>query len=602
MSRLRVLLLFVPAVLAPAQPRVGGEYAQDPVELPAFTVATERELPPPESWLYASFDRFEVLSNASRGDTQRLLREFRRFLEVLEILQFGSKGPLSPKALILCDRDGTFRDFTPNGQRDAHGSVSLFLRDREGQSIVIDRETRLLQRADFEMLLPGSSRLEELSVDHLRQLYRGYIRSLFFEQEFPPPPWVIEGVSQIVVDVEFSDRSIYLGRLKGVMENPSVPPGGDLAAEDVNTMPPGWAAFHGGSAMGLIYGGIPADDPVPVFDNLQFSRALRGRKLLPMEQLFAVTADSLEARNPLGNSLWAKQAYAFIHLCLFGRDDSLVKPYARFVERLSHEPLSETLFQDCFAMSYAEMERQLEAYIRRPSHRYRRLKLAQDRRIVGEDLPLRQATQGEIARIKGGTQRLAGRNADALAAFRLAYARGERDAPLLAVLGVEEFRAGEVDRARKFLEVATRVGNSRPSAWTTLARLRLDEARGNPAEAGKLSSAQVAQIIAPLLQARSLEPALPETYHIMAEAWEQSAELPNPAQVHLVGEGAMYFPTDAELVFRTAQLYAKAGDLQNAGEVARMALRFASDDATRDRCGRFLDSLAVPPPIRAVPR
>jgi hypothetical protein len=102
----------------------------------------------------------------------------------------------------------------------------------------------------------------------------------------------------------------------------------------------------------------------------------------------------------------------------------------------------------------------------------------------------------------------------------------------------------------------------------------------------------MAEVFAPLLQARSLEPALPETYHIMAEAWEQSAELPNPTQVHLIGEGAMYFPTDTDLVLRTAQLYVISGDMRNASEVARMGLRFATDDATRARFETFLRPIA----------
>ncbi len=566
------------------------------VVLEPFTVTGERELPPPESWLYASFDGFEVLSNASAYDTRRFLSDFRRFRDVLETLRLVPGEPGPSMTLILCDRDDKFLDFTPNGRRDAQGSVSLFLRDREQQVIVIDRETRLLAHADLAALLPGSTR-EELEVDHNRQLYREYIRSLFLAQEFPPPPWVIEGVTQIVTDVEHSDRSIFLGRLQAEMENPAVAPGGDRAVEDVTAMPPGWAPFTGNS-LALIYGGIPPDEPVPVFDNRQFSRALLGRRLLPLAQLFSVTADSHEARNPLGNSLWSKQAYAFVHYCLFGRDDKFVKPYAQFVERLAKEPLSEPLFRECFGMGFAEMERQIEQYIRHPVHRYRKLKLAKDSRIVAQALLLRPASQGEIAQLKGDAQRIAGRHDDGLLTLRVAYARGERDPALLAALGVAEKQAGQTERARKFLEAAAKLGTERPTAWVTLARLRLDEAKASPAEAGRLSAAQLAAVFTPLLKARTLPPALPEVYAVMAEAWMASAVAPTPANIHVIGEGVMRFPFDSTLALQTAQLYARAGDVRDAAEVAHMGLRFAADAATRARFNEFLASL---PPLPSGP-
>jgi len=46
--------------------------------------------------------------------------------------------------------------------------------------------------------------------------------------------------------------------------------------------------------------------------------------------------------------LWAKQAYLFVHFCLFGENLRYQPALSTFVSRLAREPLSEALFQECF--------------------------------------------------------------------------------------------------------------------------------------------------------------------------------------------------------------------------------------------------------------
>src|SRR5581483_6449180 len=49
------------------------------IELPKFVVTDSRELPPPESWRYATIPGFEILTNASDRTTQRLIKDFELF-------------------------------------------------------------------------------------------------------------------------------------------------------------------------------------------------------------------------------------------------------------------------------------------------------------------------------------------------------------------------------------------------------------------------------------------------------------------------------------------------------------------------------------------
>lgn len=280
-----------------------------------------------------------------------------------------------------------------------------------------------------------------------------------------------------------------------------------------------------------------------------------------------------------------------MHMCQFRADGKFKEPLGKFLQRLANEPLSESLFRECFQMSYADMLKELDAYVTYPRHQFRSIKLTEAGRLTAADVKFRAATQGEIARIKGDAQRLAGREADALLGYRVAYARGERDPALLAALGVAESKDGQAGRAGQFLEASAKLGADRPSAYVALSRIRLDAARQKPEEAGKLSLSQTANVLAPLFKARALKPSLPETYAVMAEAWALSAVAPNPANVHVIGEGVMKFPFETELAYLTAELYSRVGDVRNATDVAQMGLRFASDAVTRSRFEKFLASL-----------
>ena len=67
------------------------------VELPKFVVTDSRELPPPESWRYATIPGFEILTNASDRATQRLLRDFGMFRQALGHVWPSRSGSRRPR-------------------------------------------------------------------------------------------------------------------------------------------------------------------------------------------------------------------------------------------------------------------------------------------------------------------------------------------------------------------------------------------------------------------------------------------------------------------------------------------------------------------------
>jgi len=544
----------------------------DVVELPTFTIQESRLLPEPESWRYARISGFEVLSNASDGTATRLIKDFQRFHQALVAAwPPADLRSAMPASLILCGRRGAFDAFRrANESGPDMGLISLSLRDGEVSAIVIDLESTTLSLVTPESMAVTAapvaddaeanvlSGLPDFVVSYYEQLYREYIRFVLAQVQPRSPAWFEEGISQIFMRMEFSPTTITIGKV-----------------EDPNTT------------------SITAN----TIEDRDFNVALRRRALMPMDQLFAVEHDSRTARNPLGN-LWAKQAYAFVHLCLYSGDVTLQKALLTFLRRLGGQPANETLFQECFGKSYKGMLMDIRSHAEFTRYKAVQLRLKKGERMADPTPPeFREATQAEIGRIKGDALRLVGNATAAREALIAPYIRGERDPALLAALGLNEAAAGETARARKFLEAATKAEVVRPRAYIELARLRLAQALVAPTGAnGKLSADQVISVLQPLAVARNQPPPLIELYETFATVWSNSASAPTAANLTLIDEGVRRFYQRPAWVLQAAQLKAQFGFANEAHSLADVGLRVSSDPDMREQFETLKASLPPPSP------
>ena len=552
----------------------GSLAAQDvskdkPLELPTYTVTDSRELPPPEPWLYGRIPGFEVLSNASEKSTKRLVGDFQRFFLALSLVWPGVQQKTAvPTSLIICGRGGKFDAFIPKGQqRSNRAMASLTLRAAEQSAIVIDFQTKVLNLSTSEGATAAASAAVAaedgvslgggdpgFQVDAYRQLYREYIRFLLGGVEPRGPAWFEEGVAQIFMAMEVTNTTIIVGKV----ENP-------------NTI----SAEQGALNDAGISGTAPAEDR-------DFNAALAKRRLLGMDEFFAVTHDAPEANNALGGT-WAKQAYAFVHWGLYGDQGKHQKAFITFLRRLDREPATEALFQECFKQSYQDMLFTIRGYVE-----FTNYKTAGVQAGKGEKLPtpppfeLREATEGEVGRIKGDALRLAGHVAAARTAMTTPYIRGERDPQLLAAIGLLERAANDDGRARKFLEAAAQAKAARPRAYLELAKMRFAEAASKPAETqARFSAEQTVAVLTPLFTARTQTPPLAEVYELIAEAWARSIITPGTDHLGVLDEGVRFFPRTTALVYATAVQKVRVGLVADARSLIALGLRVATEAETR---------------------
>lgn len=586
-SSLPFMKVFVAAVVAFAGSLLWAQPQPSPgepiIELPKFVVTDSRELPPPEQWRYATIPGFEILSNASDKATQRLLRDFDMFRQALgHVWPQPGRHPQTT-SLILCARRNKFDGFIPAGRYvpDA-GFASVFLKQGFQTAIAIDLQSTTLNVLNVDGLNDAATGTDsgQISVDHDKQLYREYVRFLLSRSEPRLPAWVEEGLSQIIMRMEFDKRWIVFPKL----EDPNTISAQAAMVQQINAL---GAGEDGAESMALP--GAPAEDR-------DFNAALQRKALVPFEKFFAVEHDSPEATNVLGNNRWAKQAYAFVHMCLYGLNGKYQKQFATFLGRLAKEPASEELFKQVFGRTYKQMLLELRGYIDFTVYQHREYRSKEDVIIAPPPLALRDATQSEIGRIKGEAMVLAGRVKEARAELIAPYQRGERDPYLLAALGLYEKKHGEEARARKFLEAAFVAKAKRSDACLELARYRLGDALAKPAAGAQLSREQTAHVLAPLQFAHGKPPILPAIYDVVGEVWARSAAAPSKEDAKLLIEGALLFPQRLKTVFQASILARDTGDFRSAHALADHGIRYAPDAAVKGRFEAVKASVPPAPP------
>ena len=382
-----------------------------------------------------------------------------------------------------------------------------------------------------------------LTPDYVAYLLRNRLPAL--------PPWFISGVLTLFSRAKFAEDTLTLDRLDWLSES-------------------GSAALQTGPEA--------------------------NRALLPLHEFFT---GNLSPSDPaLGGalSLWQAQAALFIHWGLGGRGAPRRAALWKFAERAAVEPVTETLFQECFGLDFATAQQQLTAHLPEAIREKFALRPAQRPRLP--DYPLRPANDVEIARLKGDWERLEIGYVkaqfpvlvpkyleQARRTLMRAYDRGSRDPRLLAVIGLCEVDAGNDVAAREFLEAAAAHSKTlRPRAWFELARLRFAALGAQHAGTGpRLTSDQANEVFTPLSEAREQDPPLAEVYALIAEVWAVCAQAPTRAQLAVLEEGVRTFPHRTELVYRTAELNVRHGFTDTARWLITLGLTLAPDAATRTR-------------------
>jgi len=303
---------------------------------------------------------------------------------------------------------------------------------------------------------------------------------------------------------------------------------------------------------------------------------------------------------PLGNNRWAKQAYAFVHMCLYGQRGKWTKPFMTFLMRAAKAPVTEEMFKECFGITYKAMALNIRGYVSAADYKHMSYRAKKGESLLTPKLiTLREATQSEVGRIKGEALVIVDNKAKARTELIAPYIRGERDPRLLAALGLYETTDGQEDRAKKFLEAAVKAKVVRPAAYVELARMRYEEAMAAPGAPDKRFSAEQVNGIMDLLRTARKQPGPSVAlFELAADTWSRSAIKPTQEDAYLVVEGVQLFPTRLRLNYQAALICEDIGLLEAAHSLVDYAIRVTPDSPTKKRFQDLKAALAPEPPSK----
>jgi hypothetical protein len=546
------------------------------VALPPFLVEENGQGPP---WRYAELPGFEVLSRCPDASTRTVVQAYVQLHQLLGVilppdLRLQTSEPL---VVILCPEEmqnSAAKEIVAQMMKTADAKrPSIDSTDFGGRGFRGFAPPRVsfmpnLRLSDSDAVYVFTIVRDEglntdtlfLTVDYIAFMLRNRVPTL--------PAWFVTGFIATYREMSIRDGEISLKPLSWPLPRPA-----PVAKKD---------------------GEPPLPPPPPP---------------VRLEEFFRGESLRHDPTNPQLLQAWTAQAALFVRWGLDDRHPERRPALWKFLARASQSSASEKLFTECFGFDYAAAQAQLAEFL--PAAEGRTVHYQLDRSVKPPPVRLHDAAPAEIARLKGDWERLEVRYVKEnfpdvaskyLEQSRRTLARGYEQDPrnprLLATLGLWARDAGDDNAARDYLEAATRIGGPlRPRAWLELARLRLTEALAAPAgTGGKLSANQTVTVFTPLFTARPLQPALVDTYRLIARAWAHCESLPTRAHLAVLDEGVVLFPRDAELVHQTAELYLARGWLPEARNYIELGSAAATDDATRARFALLLSRVPAAAP------
>ncbi len=266
--------------------------------------------------------------------------------------------------------------------------------------------------------------------------------------------------------------------------------------------------------------------------------ALRGKALMPMQELFAVSHGSPSYNESRRIGLFYAQSWALVHYWYCGRSkraagnekgrDEFFR-YAQNPEGERRDP--EELFKQTLGMDYLQMQRELSRYVE--SGRYSMFKIPIPKVEPASGYAMREVGRAEMALHLANLDLRVNRSAVSKLALLEGLSRNPADVRALEILGTEAWSDGEEHEARERWMQAIAAGTDNHAIYHEVAAMEARRWFNWLDPYFRLPNERAAEL-RNLLQ-RSIErvPGQAQAYEILA--WvEATAEKPSPKNINMV--------------------------------------------------------------------
>ncbi|HEY8186398.1 MAG TPA: tetratricopeptide repeat protein [Pyrinomonadaceae bacterium] len=317
---------------------------------------------------------------------------------------------------------------------------------------------------------------------------------------------------------------------------------------------------------------------------------LRENKMLPLRILFQVDQKSSYYNEREKQSIFYAESWALLHYLMLANNGQRMTQLSKFVDLLGTGVPMEQAFQQAFATTFENMEKELRAYIRRDRYPIFTGSFSSK---VGYETAMQSApiTEAEMQAYLGDLL-LHSHRQESEVYLQKALALDPNLAMANASMGLLRVRQGKSDEARKSLERAVAASSQNylihyyyAYALSREGNLDLQTVRGfSPETAAKMRSE--------LKRAIELRPDFPESYSLLAFV-NLVTDTELDESLEMLKRALAASPGRNDLVFMMAQLYMRKEDFKTARQLIDRLMGNNNDAEIRRRAESLLTQLVA---------
>ena len=315
---------------------------------------------------------------------------------------------------------------------------------------------------------------------------------------------------------------------------------------------------------------------------------LRENKMLPLRTLFQVDHNSSYYNERDKQSVFYAESWALMHYLILGNDGQRMTQLGKFVDLLNTGVPMEKAFQQAFATTFENMEKELKAYIQRDRYPivngHFENKLAFDSSMQSAAI-----TEAETQAYLGDLL-LHSNRTDAETYLQRALALDPDLAMANASLGMLRVRQGKAGEARKSLERAVAANSQNYLTHYYYAYALSREGSHDLGMVMGFAPETAAKMRSELNLAIKLRPDFPESYSLLAFVnLVTNTELDE--SLEMLKRALAASPGRNDLVFMMAQIYMRKEDFKTAHQLIDKLTGNSSDAEIRRQAEALLAQL-----------